>query len=105
MADPREYPVLTATLVAPAVAWVAARYLPGLELSSEQATIVAGGILAAGSFLATNLVRSRRTLPMPDATRSNSAVEVRPTTVRLRDNEPVPRRVRPPGQDPPGTIP
>jgi hypothetical protein len=117
MADPRNYPVLSATLVAPVVAWLAARYLPGLELTDEQATVIATGILAAGSVLATTLVRSRRTLPDPTATRSNSAVEVRPTTYRIRDepdlppgeSEPFPRpkpqrRARPP-DDPPGTIP
>jgi len=63
MADPRNYPVITATLVAPVVTWLAARYLPGLELTDEQATIIATGALGAGSLLATNLVRSRRSLP------------------------------------------
>lgn len=85
--DPRNYPVLSATLIAPVVAWLTARYLPGLELSDEQATVIATGILAAGSFLATSLVRTKRTLPDPEATRSNSAVEVRPTTYRVRDDE------------------
>jgi hypothetical protein len=88
MADPRNYPVVTATLLAPAVVWLAARYLPGLELTDEQATVIAAGALTAGSLLATTLVRSKRTLPDPDATRGNSAVEVRPTTHRIRDDDP-----------------
>ena len=95
MADPRNYPVLSATLVALAVVWLAARYFPGLELSDEQAIIIAAGALGAGSFLAIILVRSRRTLPDPDATKGNSAVEVRPTTWRGRDDQ----------DDRPGTIP
>lgn len=85
MPNPKDYPVLSATLVAPLVTWLAARYLPGLELSAEQASYLAGGVLGAGSLLATNLVRSRRTLPDPDATRGNTAVRVEPTTVRIRD--------------------
>jgi hypothetical protein len=85
MPNVKDYPVLSATLVAPVVAWLAARYLPGLELTSDQATYVATGILGAGSLVATNLVRSRRTLPDPDATRGNSAVRVEPTTYRVRD--------------------
>jgi hypothetical protein len=85
MPNPKDYPVLSATLVAPAVAWLVARYLPGLELTDEQATIIAAAILAAGSGMATTMVRSRRSLPDPTATRSNSAVEVRPTTYKIRD--------------------
>ena len=81
MSDPRNYPVLSATLVAPVVTWLAARYLPGLELTDEQATVIATGILAAGSLLATGAVRSKRTLPDPDATKNNT-VRVKPTTYR-----------------------
>ena len=101
MADPRNYPVVTATLVAPAVAWLAARYLPGLELTDEQATVIATGILAAGSLLATTAVRSKRTLPNPDAVKGPPVVQAfEPTTYSPPAAKP-PRRVRPPGDDPP----
>jgi len=90
MSDPRNYPVLSATLVAPVVTWLAARYLPGLELTDEQATVIATGILAAGSLLATTAVRSRRTLPDPDATKTG-AVRVQPTTYRSREEPPRPQ--------------
>ena len=36
MPDPRSYPVLSATLVAPAVVWLAARYFPGLHRANRQ---------------------------------------------------------------------
>ena len=101
MADPRQYPVLTATLVAPVVTWLAARYLPGLELTDEQATVIATGALGAGSLLATNLVRSRRSLPDPDATKGPKVVQAfEPPPYSPASAKP-PRRVRPPGDDPP----
>lgn len=68
--NPANYPVAIGTLLAPAVAWVTARYLPGLELSDEQATVIAGFVLAAGSGLATKAVRTKRTLPDPDAVKA-----------------------------------
>lgn len=77
------YPVLTATLLAPLVAYLGGKL--GLDLDDAQAAWLAGAVLAAGSTIATNLVRSRRTLPDPEATRSNSQVEVRPTTYRVQD--------------------
>ena len=63
--DPRNNPVITATLLAPAIAWLAARY--GLDVTDTQATQVAAAILVAGSLLARGAVRTRRTLPDPDA--------------------------------------
>jgi hypothetical protein len=106
-ADPRNYPVLSATLVAPAVAWLVARYLPGLELTDEQATIIAAVILAAGSGMATTMVRSRRSLPDPTtavqvASRGTRVVE--PTTYTPPAAKPH-RRTRPPNDDPPPTGP
>jgi hypothetical protein len=74
-ADPRNYPVLSATLIAPAVAWLIARYLPGVDLSDEQVNMIAGLVLTAGSFLATALVRSKRTLPDPRAVRRPPSAE------------------------------
>jgi hypothetical protein len=65
--NPANYPVALGTLLAPAVAWLIARYLPGLDLTDEQATIIAGFVLAAGSALATRAVRTKRTLPNPEA--------------------------------------
>ena len=85
MADPRNYPVITATLLAPVVAYVGG--VLGLDLTGEQATQLAAAVLGIGSVLATASVRTRRTLPDPDATRGNT-VRVEPTTVRLRDDQP-----------------
>ena len=65
--SPRTEPVALATVVAPLLGWLAARY--GLQLAPEQATWAAGVILAAGAALARSKVRTRRTLPNPDATR------------------------------------
>lgn len=90
--DPRNYPVLTATLLAPVLAYVGG--VLGLNLDGEQATQLAAAILAVGSVLATASVRSRRTLPDPDATKGNT-VRVEPTTVRLRDDPPRPQRPDP----------
>ena len=108
MPDPRSYPVLSATLVAPAVVWLAARYFPGLELTDEQATIIATGALGAGSLLATTLVRSRRSLPDPDATKGPKVVQAfEPTTYVHHAGVPDPLPTRPdsgqPAKDfPPG---
>jgi hypothetical protein len=74
-ADPRNYPVLSATLIAPAVAWLIARYLPGVDLSDEQVNVIAGLVWAAGAFLATALVRSKRTLPDPKAVKAAPSAE------------------------------
>lgn len=87
------YPVLTATLLAPLVAYLGGKL--GLDLDDAEAAWLAGAVLAAGSTIATNLVRTRRTLPDPEATRSNSAVEVRPTTFVHRPGVPDPLPTRP----------
>jgi hypothetical protein len=54
---PKSEPVRTATLLAPAIVWLAAYFWPGTEVSSEQATIAATVVLAAGSWFARRRVR------------------------------------------------
>jgi hypothetical protein len=83
--NPATEPVILATVLAPALTWLATRY--GFDLTPLQATQAAGVILAIGSLLARSAVRTKRTLPDPDATRNNT-VRVEPTTVRLRDQDP-----------------
>src|SRR6266508_747223 len=95
MPDPRHYPVLSATLVAPAVVWLAARYFPGLELTDEQATIIATGALGAGSLLATSLVRSRRSLPDPDAMKGPPVAPAFEPTRHVNSIDPLPTRPDP----------
>ncbi len=94
MPDPRHYPVLSATLVAPAVAYIGGRL--GLDLDDEQATILAGAILAVGSVLATASTRSRRSLPDPDAVKDPKVVQAfEPTTYVHRPGVPDPLPTRP----------
>jgi hypothetical protein len=52
-------PVLAAW-VAGLIAYLIARYLPGLNLTPEQAAWVAGAVLTVGSFLARRLVTTLR---------------------------------------------
>lgn len=85
------YPVLTATLLAPLVAYLGGKL--GLDLDDAQAAWLAGAVLAAGSTIATNLVRSRRSLPDPDATKANT-VRVEPTTFVHRPGIPDPLPTR-----------
>lgn len=65
---PRSEPVLFATLLAPVVVWLAAYF--GLDMDETAATQVAGGVLLAGSVLARSRVRTRATLPDPDAVKA-----------------------------------
>lgn len=67
---PRSEPVLTATLLAPVVAWVIAYFWPGTDVPTEQATIIATVILAIGSAVARSRVRTRASLPDPDAVKA-----------------------------------
>lgn len=107
MPNPKEYPVLTATLLAPVVAYLGGKL--GLDLDDAQAAWLAGAVLAAGSTIATNLVRSRRTLPDPDATKDNTAVALasrgravaEPTRYTPPTKPPLRSRVRPPAEEPP----
>jgi hypothetical protein len=43
-----------------ALTWLAARYIPGLELSPEQATAIAGAVLLAGTAIARMAVTTLR---------------------------------------------
>lgn len=78
--NPANYPVVLGTLLAPAIAWVIARYLPGLELTEEQSTYIASLVLVAGSGLATRAVRSKRTLPNPDAVKGETVRRLPPAS-------------------------
>jgi uncharacterized protein (DUF697 family) len=66
--SPATEPVVLATVLAPLVTWLATRY--GFDLTPTQATVAAGWILAAGSLLARSAVRTKRTLPDPNATKA-----------------------------------
>jgi len=54
---PKSEPVLTATLLAPVLVWLAAYFFPGTDVSTEQATIAATVVLAIGSAVARSRVR------------------------------------------------
>jgi hypothetical protein len=60
-------PVALATL-APVIVYLAAAF--GLNIDEDTAATVAGGVLVVGGFLARQLVRTRRTLPDPDAVKA-----------------------------------
>jgi hypothetical protein len=57
-------PVLIAALV-PIVVYVATAM--GFNVDEELAATIAGGVLVAGSLAARTMVRTKRTLPDPDA--------------------------------------
>jgi len=67
---PRSEPVLTATLLAPVLVWLVAYFFPGTDISSEQATIAATVVLAIGSAVARSRVRTKASLPEPDAVKA-----------------------------------
>jgi len=58
-------PVLTATLLAPLVVWLAAYF--GFDLDEATATQIAGGVLLAGSLVARQRVRPLSKGPGPSA--------------------------------------
>lgn len=61
-------PVALATVLAPLLTWLGARY--GLDVDAEKATWAAGVILTIGAGLARSVVRTKATLPDPDAVKS-----------------------------------
>ena len=67
---PKSEPVLTATLLAPVLVWLVAYFFPGTDISSEQATIAATVVLAIGSAVARSRVRTKASLPEPDAVKA-----------------------------------
>ena len=71
---PKSEPVLTATLLVPVIVWLAAYFFPGTEVSTEQATIAATVVLAVGSAVARSRVRTKATLPDPEAVKPPPSV-------------------------------
>jgi hypothetical protein len=69
--SPSTEPVALATVLAPLLTWLAARY--GLDVTPEKATWAAGVILTIGAGLARSAVRTKRTLPDPDAVKDRPA--------------------------------
>jgi len=61
----RTEPVLIGTVLVPVIVWLGARY--GLDIDESTATNIAGVVLLAGGWIARNLVRTKATLPDPDA--------------------------------------
>jgi hypothetical protein len=61
----RNEPVAIATVLIPVIVWLAAYF--GIDVSAETATAIAGAVLAVGGTVARAMVRTKRTLPNPDA--------------------------------------
>jgi hypothetical protein len=65
MGTVKNEPVAIGAVLVPIIVWLATRY--GIDMTAETASAVAGVVLVIGGAVARMLVRTKRTLPDPDA--------------------------------------
>jgi hypothetical protein len=68
--NPKNEPVAIGTVLVPLVVWLAARY--GFKADEDTATQIAGILVVIGAGLARAMVRTKRTLPNPDAVKPSA---------------------------------
>jgi hypothetical protein len=68
--NPKNEPVAIGTVLVPLVVWLAARY--GFKVDADTAIQIAGALVVIGAGAARAMVRTKRTLPNPDAVKPNA---------------------------------